>query len=278
MTDRPAPQTIHAVVAGAAGRMGRRLVEAVLDADGVMLSGATVRPGHDWVGRDLGEAMGIGRPLGLTVSDDPLPLFATAQAVLDFTTPEATVEHAELAAQARLVHVIGTTGFEAAHEARLRACARHATLVKAGNMSLGVNLLTALTREVAAALDADWDVEIVETHHRMKADAPSGTALMLGQAAAEGRGVPLAENADRGRDGQTGARARGRIGFASVRAGDVVGEHEVLFATAGERISLRHVATDRGIFARGAVKAALWGQGREPGLYDMIDVLDLGRE
>ncbi len=276
MPDRPAPQTIHVVVAGVAGRMGGMLARAVIEHDGVTLAGATVRPGHDWTGRDVGEAIGLGRPIGLAVSDDPLPLFAGAQAVLDFTAPDAAVAHAELAAQARLIHVIGATGFEPRHLARLKACARHAVIVRAGNMSLGVNLLTAMTRRVAAALGADWDVEIVETHHRWKADAPSGTALMLGEAAAEGRGATLEALAVRGRDGITGPRPGGAIGFASLRGGDVVGEHAVTFAGMGERVTLGHVATDRMIFARGAVQAALWGQGRRPGEYDMLDVLGLG--
>jgi 4-hydroxy-tetrahydrodipicolinate reductase len=275
MPDRPAPQTLHVVVVGCAGRMGRMLVQAVLDADGVMLSGATERPGHDWIGQDLGMAIGLGRPMGLTVSDDPLPLFAGAQAVLDFTAPDAAVAHAEMAAQARIAHVIGATGFAAHHLERLRACARHAAVVRAGNMSLGVNLLCEMTRRVAAALGEDWDVEIVETHHRWKVDAPSGTALMLGQAAADGRGVSLEDVSDRGRDGVAGARRPGAIGFASLRCGDVVGEHDVVFATPGERVVLRHVATDRMIFARGAVRAALWAQGRRPGEYDMLDVLGL---
>lgn len=275
MTDRPAPKTVHVVVTGCAGRMGQMLSRAVIAMDGVMLAGVTERPGHDWIGLDLGEAMGFGRPLGLTVADDPLPLFAAAQAVLDFTAPDAVVAHAELAAQARLVHVIGATGLEAPHLARIEACARHAVIVRAGNMSLGVNLLAALTRKVAEVLDADWDIEISEMHHRHKADAPSGTALMLGEAAAAGRGAALDALADRGRDGMTGARTRGHIGFASLRGGDVVGEHDVIFAGEGERIVLRHIATDRAIFARGAVKAALWGQGRAPGEYDMLDVLGL---
>jgi 4-hydroxy-tetrahydrodipicolinate reductase len=171
--------------------------------------------------------------------------------------------------------VIGTTGMSEAQIAALEPAARHAVIVRAGNMSLGVNLLTQLTRRIAAALDEDFDIEIIEAHHRHKVDAPSGTALMLGEAAAEGRGVALAEVADRGRDGITGARRRGDIGFAAIRGGDIVGEHDVLFAAAGERITLRHVATDRSVFARGALRAALWGQGRAPGAYDMIDVLGL---
>ena len=179
------------------------------------------------------------------------------------------------AAQARCVHVIGTTGFEDAHLAKIAAAARHTTIIRAGNMSLGVNLLTALTRQVAKSLDADWDIEIVEAHHKHKVDAPSGTALMLGEAAADGRGVALKDVADRGRDGITGARAKGDIGFTAIRGGDVVGEHDVIFAAAGERIVIRHLATDRMIFARGAIKAALWGKNRKPGEYAMTDVLGL---
>lgn len=262
------------VVTGASGRMGQMLIEEVLDSDAARLHGAVERPGHDWIGRDLGEAMGRG-PMGLTVTDDPLEAFATAQAVVDFTAPEATVSHAAIAAQARLVHVIGTTGLSNDDIAKIDAAARHATIVRAGNMSLGVNLLVQLTKRVAAALDTDFDIEVVETHHRHKVDAPSGTALMLGEAAAEGRGIKLAANSERGRDGISDARAKGAIGFSAIRGGDVVGEHDVIFAAPGERVVLRHLATDRRIFARGALKAALWGQGRGPGHYDMLDVLGL---
>lgn len=263
------------VVTGASGRMGRTLVRLIAEAgDRARLAGAVERPGHPWVGRDVGEAMG-GAPLGVAVTDDPLEAFARAQGVIDFTAPAATVGFAALAAQARAVHVIGTTGLGEEHLARIRAAARHAVVVRAGNMSLGVNLLTALARKVAEALGEEWDVEIVEAHHRMKVDAPSGTALMLGEAAAAGRGVALGDVADRGRDGLTGARARGHIGFASVRGGDIVGEHDVIFAGEGERVVLRHVATDRAIFARGALRAALWGQDRAPGEYSMLDVLGL---
>ncbi|MEO1493155.1 MAG: 4-hydroxy-tetrahydrodipicolinate reductase [Pseudomonadota bacterium] len=267
-------QPISVAVVGCSGRMGQMLIRAVDERDDCQLIGVTERAGHDWIGGDLGEAMG-GAARGLAVSDDPLEVFAQAQAVLDFTLPDPTVEHAALAAQARLVHVIGTTGFEAAHLEKLSAAARHATIVRAGNMSLGVNLLTVLTRQVAAALDADFDIEIVETHHNQKVDAPSGTALMLGEAAAEGRDVSLSDVSDRGRDGITGARKRGDIGFTALRGGDVVGEHDVIFAGAGERIVLRHIATDRMLFARGALKAAVWGQGKGPGEYSMIDVLGL---
>jgi 4-hydroxy-tetrahydrodipicolinate reductase len=262
------------VITGASGRMGQMLVKTVLASDKARLVGCIEREGHPWVGRDIGACMG-GADVGMLVTDDALEAFAKAQAVIDFTAPAATVAFAALAAQARAVHVIGTTGLEEAHLTKLRAAARHAVIVRAGNMSLGVNLLVRLTQKVAAALDEDWDIEVVEAHHRMKVDAPSGTALMLGEAAAEGRGVSLADVRDSGRDGITGARKRGDIGFAAIRGGDVVGEHDVVFAADGERIVLRHLATDRAIFARGALKAALWGQSAKPGEYDMMDVLGL---
>ncbi|MDP3262220.1 MAG: 4-hydroxy-tetrahydrodipicolinate reductase [Tabrizicola sp.] len=262
------------VITGASGRMGQMLIRMVQASDRARLVACVERAGHAWVGRDVGEAMG-GPAVGVVVTDDPLEAFARAQAVVDFTSPAATVEFAALAAQARAVHVIGTTGLEAEHLARIEAAARHAVIVRAGNMSLGVNLLTRLTRKVAEALDADWDIEIVEAHHRMKVDAPSGTALMLGEAAAAGRGVALAEARVSGRDGITGARERGTIGFSAIRGGDIVGEHDVIFAADGERIVLRHIATDRTVFARGALRAAVWGQGRKPGQYDMMDVLGL---
>ena len=262
------------VVTGASGRMGQMLVRMISASDRARLVGCVVREGHGWIGRDVGEAMG-GAALGVPVTDDPLQAFAKAQAVIDFTTPTATVEFAALAAQARAVHVVGTTGLEPEHHRKLDLAAHHAVIIRAGNMSLGVNLLTRLTQKVAAALDADWDIEIVEVHHRMKVDAPSGTALMLGDAAAAGRGVRLEAARVSGRDGITGPRARGAIGFSAIRGGDVVGEHDVIFAADGERIILRHLATDRSIFARGALKAALWGQGQKPGRYDMMDVLGL---
>ena len=262
------------VVTGVSGRMGQMLVRTIAASDRARLVGAVERAGHPWVGRDLGEAMG-GAAIGVTVTDDPLEAFAKANGVIDFTAPAATVEFAALAAQARAVHVIGTTGLEEVHLEKIRAAARHAVIVRAGNMSLGVNLLVRLAEKVARALDADWDVEIVEAHHRMKVDAPSGTALMLGEAAARGRGINLPDVRDAAREGITGARDRGHIGFSAIRGGDIVGEHDVIFAADGERIVLRHIATDRAIFARGALKAALWGQDRKPGEYDMMDVLGL---
>ena len=261
-------------VMGASGRMGQMLIQAIEENENAHLVGVTERAGHNWIGRDLGECLG-GAANGIVVSDDPLEVLAHSHAVVDFTSPEATVLHSELAAQARITHVIGTTGLEETHLAKIAAAARHAIVVRAGNMSLGVNLLTVLTRKVAAALDMDFDIEITEMHHRHKVDAPSGTALMLGEAAAEGRGANLADVSDRGRDGETGARKRGDIGFVSLRGGDVVGEHDVIFAGEGERIVLRHIASDRMLFARGAIKAALWGQSQKPGEYTMLDVLGL---
>lgn len=262
------------VITGASGRMGQMLIRTVAASGKARLVGCVERSGHGWIGRDVGEAMG-GAPMGVVVTDDPLEAFATAQAVIDFTAPAATVEFAALAAQARAVHVIGTTGLESAHLAKIDAAARHAVIVRAGNMSLGVNLLVRLTQKVAQALDADWDIEVVEAHHRMKVDAPSGTALMLGQAAADGRGVSLNDAMVSGRDGITGPREHGSIGFSAIRGGDIVGEHDVIFAADGERIILRHIATDRTIFARGALRAAIWGQSQKPGQYDMMDVLGL---
>jgi len=263
------------VVTGASGRMGRLLVRTVLESDRARLVAALERPDHPWIGQDVGTLTG-GAPAGTPVTADPVEAFARAQGVLDFTAPGATVEFARLAAQARAVHVIGTTGLTAEHLARLSAAARHAVIVRAGNMSLGVNLLTALARKVAAALDEDYDIEIIEAHHAGKVDAPSGTALMLGEAAAEGRGRALSDIAVRSRDGITGERQRGAIGFSCVRGGDIVGEHDLLFAGQGERVLLRHVATDRRVFARGALKAVLWGQDKPPGEYSMADVLGLG--
>jgi len=267
-------ETPGIVVTGASGRMGQMLIKTVLDSDKAHLAGVVEREGHAWIGCDVGEAMG-GAAIGVTVTDDPLEAFAKAQAVIDFTAPEATLAFSKLAAQARAVHVIGTTGMSEEQIAQLEPASRHATIIRAGNMSLGVNLLVQLTKKVAAALDEDFDIEVIEAHHHHKVDAPSGTALMLGEAAAEGRGVKLSEVSDSGRDGITGARRRGDIGFSAIRGGDIVGEHDVLFAATGERIVLRHMATDRAIFARGALKAALWGQDKAPGEYDMLDVLGL---
>lgn len=269
MTDIP-----RIAITGASGRMGQMLINHVIASDRVTLSGAIEREGHAWVGKDIGEAMG-GAPLGIIVTTDAATAIAQADAVIDFTAPAATLAFAGHAAAGGTVHVIGTTGMSDDEIAQLDAPAGRTVIVRAGNMSLGVNLLTQLTKRVAAALDDDYDIEVIEAHHNQKVDAPSGTALMLGEAAAEGRGVALSDVSDRGRDGITGARKRGDIGFTAIRGGDIVGEHDVMFAAAGERIILRHIASDRSVFARGALKAALWGQGRAAGAYDMLDVLGL---
>lgn len=261
-------------VTGAAGRMGRELIKAIHATEGAVFAGAVEQAASPSLGQDAGVLAGIGQT-GVLVSSDALETIVRVDALLDFTTPAATVEFAGLCANARIVHVVGTTGMSADDHARLDAAARHATIIQAGNMSLGVNLLTAITRKVAEVLDADFDIEVLEMHHRMKVDAPSGTALMLGEAAAEGRGVKLTDVSQRVRDGHTGARKRGDIGFATLRGGSVVGEHTVLFTSDTERIEITHRAVDRGLFARGAVKAALWGRGKGPGRFDMMDVLGL---
>ncbi|MBV0913365.1 4-hydroxy-tetrahydrodipicolinate reductase [Anianabacter salinae] len=267
-------QSAGVCITGVSGRMGRMLVETVEGDARLHVAAALERAGHDWIGQDLGTAMG-GTPLGVTVTDDPRAAIAAAEVVIDFTAPDATVEFARIACEFEKVHVIATTGFEASHLDAIAAAGAGATIIRAGNMSLGVNLLVKLTRMVAAALDEDFDIEVIEAHHSRKVDAPSGTALMLGEAAAEGRGVSLDTHADRGRDGITGARKAGHIGFHAIRGGDIIGEHDVLFAGPGERITLRHVASDRSLFAKGAIKAALWGLRQPAGEYDMLDVLGL---
>ena len=261
-------------VLGAAGRMGQALTRALHETPGCEAAGGLEAKGSPAVGLDLGEVAGL-EPLGVAVTDDPHALFAHVEGVLDFTVPKATVAFAALSAQARIVHVIGTTGFTEEELAQLDAAARHATIVKAGNMSMGVNLMAAMTKRVAEILGSEFDIEILEMHHRHKRDAPSGTSLMLGEAAAKGRAVALQDKAVRTRDGDTGPRKDGDIGFAALRGGDVVGEHRVIFAGPGERFELAHIASDRGIFARGAVRGALWAKGRAPGLYSMADVLGL---
>ena len=265
---------LRLVVAGAAGRMGRMLISTIHETDGVMLSGAIERPGSLALGQDAGLLAGIGAT-GVMISDDPLAVLSKADGLIDFTTPASTLELAAIAAQARIVHVIGTTGLSPIDIEKIDTSARHAVIVRSGNMSLGVNLLAGLVKRVAQTLGEDYDIEIVEMHHKMKVDAPSGTALLLGDAAAAGRQIDLAEHSVRSRDGHTGARKAGDIGFATLRGGTVVGDHMVVFAGTGERLELTHRAEDRGIFARGAVRAAMWGHGRKPGHYSMADVLGL---
>jgi 4-hydroxy-tetrahydrodipicolinate reductase len=261
-------------IAGAGGRMGRVLTRIVHDTADCEVAGAIEAKGSPHIGADAGTLAGLG-VLGIAITDDPLPLFTFIDGLLDFTVPKATLELAELSAQARIVHVIGTTGIDDAGDARIKAASRHARIVKSGNMSLGVNLLAALVKKVAATLGGEFDIEILEMHHRHKIDAPSGTALLLGKAAADGRGVELPGHSVRSRDGHTGARPQGAIGFAALRGGSVVGEHQVIFAGPAERIELSHKAESRDIFARGAIRAALWARDKKEGLYSMTDVLGL---
>src|SRR5689334_25057520 len=262
------------VVAGAGGRMGRTLVKAVADIKGFTLAGALEDARSPLIGWDAGTLAGTPEN-GVKLTADAAALMDKADGIVDFTAPVATVAFAELVAKSGKIHIIGTTGLSAADDAKIADAAKRAVIVKSGNMSLGVNLLAALTRRVAKTLDQSFDIEILEMHHNQKVDAPSGTALLLGRAAAQGRGVDLDARGVKSREGHTGARKPGDIGFATLRGGSVVGEHTVMFAGPAERIELTHKAEDRMIFARGALHAALWARGRSPGLYSMMDVLGL---
>jgi 4-hydroxy-tetrahydrodipicolinate reductase len=259
-------------VVGATGRMGRMLIRQIHETDGCELVGAVDRPSAAELGQDVGALAGIG-PLGVKLGDDSASLFKRAQVVIDFTVPAATVAHARLAADHGCSLVVGTTGLTAEHQAELDRAAHRIALVQAPNMSAGIVLLTALAEQVARTLGPDYDIEVLEMHHRHKIDAPSGTALALGAAAAKGRAIDLAASAVRSRDGHTGARPRGAIGFATLRGGDVVGDHSVIFAGEGERVELTHKAQSRVIYAAGAVRAARWTEGKQPGRYTMRDVL-----
>ena len=263
------------VVAGAAGRMGQTLLKAIHAAPGMTIHAAIERDGSPDIGKDAGEVAGIG-PIGVPITTDPLEAFVKADAVIDFTSPASTVQFAALAAQARIVHIIGTTGCSQEDVEKIKAASRHARIVMSGNMSLGVNLLGVLVRQAAAALDAvNWDIEVLEMHHKRKVDAPSGTALLLGAEAAKGRAIDLLANAVKVRDGHTGAREEGSIGFATLRGGGVVGDHQVMFTSETEMITLSHRAMDRSLFAQGALTAARWAFDKKPGFYNMLDVLGM---
>ncbi len=262
------------VVAGATGRMGQTIIREASKIPSIKIIAGLEAPGHAALGVDLGHLVQM-KELGVALTADPLQALAKADVVIDFTRPKFSLELADLAAQARIVHVMGTTGIEAKDDARIKAAARHATIIKSGNMSVGVNLLAGLVELGVRALGPSFDIEILELHHRMKVDAPSGTALLLGHAAAKGRDAELDELRLTPHHGNTGPRAAGGIGFASLRGGSIIGDHTVILAGEGERIELTHRAEDRTIFAIGALKAALWGQGKGPGLFDMQDVLGL---
>jgi 4-hydroxy-tetrahydrodipicolinate reductase len=262
-------------IVGCAGRMGRMLVVETQKTAGCEIGGGTDLPGSSFVGKDITLIAGL-EECGIAVGDDPRALFEAVDAVIDFTAPAATMKHAALAAETGKVLVIGTTGLSADQKDELAKAAEKAPIVFAPNMSVGVNLAFALVEKVAAVLDKDTaDIEIVEMHHKHKVDAPSGTALGLGEAAAKGRGVDLDKVSVRSRDGHTGARENGTIGFATLRGGDVVGDHTVVFACEGERIEITHKASSREVFAKGAVRAAKWAYGKAPGLYSMRDILGL---
>ena len=262
------------IVAGAGGRMGRTLTRAIAETPGAVLTGALEAPGSELLGKDAGRLAGLTEN-GIELSADLWSLSKDADGILDFTVPGATIANVAIAAQRGLVHVIGTTGLSASDDAVIKSVTSRAVVVQSGNMSLGVNLLAALVKRVAQSLDDGFDIEILEMHHKAKVDAPSGTALLLGEAAAAGRKVALDQHSARGRDGVTGERKAGDIGFASLRGGTVTGDHSVLFAGPYERIELSHRAEDRMIFAHGALKAAMWAHGKKPGLYSMADVLGL---
>ena len=259
-------------IVGCGGRMGRMLVAQVAATDGCEVAGGTEAPNSPLIGQDVAAQAGLA-PVGAKVGSDPAALFAIVDAVIDFTVPAATATHAALAAEYGTVLVAGTTGLTADQQAAVVAGAKKTAVLQAANMSPGINLLLALSRQVAGVLGPEYDIEVVEMHHRHKVDAPSGTALALGRAAAAGRGVDLDDVSQRVRDGHTGARRRGDIGFATLRGGDVAGEHSVIFATDGERIELTHKASSRAVYAAGAVRGALWAHGKPPGLYSMLDVL-----
>jgi 4-hydroxy-tetrahydrodipicolinate reductase len=261
-------------IAGAAGRMGRELAKVVHATEGCALAGGIEMPGSPHVGADYGTLIGVG-PLGVAISDNAAKVMDLCDGVIDFTVPAATLALVKLTSSQQKIHVIGTTGIDAAGEAAIRQAAQHTRIVKSGNYSLGVNILQGLVKKVASVLGDEFDIEVLEMHHKHKIDAPSGTALMLGQAAADGRKVSLQDKSVRSRDGHTGARKAGDIGFATLRGGAVIGDHTVMFSSDAERIELTHKAQSREMFARGAVRAALWATDQKPGLYDMQDVLGL---
>ena len=265
---------IKIVVTGATGRMGQTVIKKILSDKNLNLIGATEISGHKKIGQDIGKILKT-RNAGIKLSDDIIRLFAQTDVVIDFTLPKATVEHAKYAAQARIVHVIGTTGFTNKELKKIKYASKHATIVKSGNMSLGINLLESLVKQAALKLNQSFDIEINEIHHKHKLDSPSGTALMLGNAAAKGRKVNLSKVKKITKLNKKGKKEKRKIIFSSFRKGMVVGEHDVSFSNSDEIIKLGHKALDRGIFASGAIYAAKWAYGKKPGLFSMIDVLSL---
>ncbi len=262
-------------IVGCAGRMGRMVSAAVAAAEGCAIAAGSEAAGSPALGQDVAVLAGL-PPCGAKATADAAELFRASDAVIDFSVPAAALIHARLAAETGKALVIGTTGLGLEHDAAILAAAKKAVIVRAANFSVGVNLVLGLAEQTARILSADYDIEILEMHHRHKIDAPSGTALSLGEAVAAGRRVALTDKSVRARDGHTGARKKGDIGFAALRGGDVIGDHTVIFAGEGERVEIGHKASSRAVFAQGAVRAALWTRGRAPGLYSMRDVLGFG--
>lgn len=265
---------IKVVVTGAAGRMGQTIIKKVLSDKALKLVGALEVSGHKNLGQDVGKILKT-KNLGIKISDNIINLFANTDAVIDFTLPNATVDHAKYAAQARIVHVIGTTGLSSSQLKKIEYASKHATIIKSGNMSLGVNLLETLVRQAASKLDTSFNIQINEEHHKHKIDTPSGTALMLGNAAAKGRNLKLDKVKKISRLNTKGSHSKDKIVFTSFRKGETVGNHEVIFSSPDEIINFQHKANNRGIFASGAIYAVKWGQDKKPGLFSMVDVLGL---
>jgi len=262
-------------IIGCAGRMGRTLLKEVISTDGCTLSGGVDHEKSNYLGKDIGSLIHEDT-LGICVTDDKDALIFESDAIIDFTTPASSLACAEIASKHGTTHIIGTTGLSGEEQNKLAEYAKHTPIVFAPNMSIGVNLLLSLVEQVASTLDEEYDIEVLEMHHRNKVDSPSGTALALGRAAADGRNIALADVSCRSRDGHTGVRPSGEIGFATMRGGDVIGDHTVMFAGSGERIEITHKASDRSIYSRGAVRAAIWAKQQNPGrLYSMKDVLNL---
>ena len=261
-------------IVGCAGRMGQMLVREILADSSCELCGGTESPGHLVLGQDIAALSGLS-PCGIDIQDDTPFLFQMSDVVIDFTIASITETHTALAAQHSTKLILGTTGHDEQQLSSITTAAKKVTIVKAMNFSVGINILLKLTKDIAKTVDQDFDIEILEMHHKHKIDSPSGTAIGLGEAAASGRKSALPDVANWGRDLNTGKRLPGEIGFASLRGGDVVGEHKVIFAGNFERIELGHIAYSRELFARGAVVAAKWAKHKDTGLYDMVDVLGI---
>ncbi len=265
---------IKVIIAGAAGRMGARLVALMEESAALTLAAAIEKKGHVAVGEDAGKLAGCSSNL-VIIGDDLSACIERGEVIIDFSSPQSTLEHMRIAAQHRKPMVIGTTGFSADEISELRTLARQFPCVFSPNMSVGVNLLFKVIAEIAKALHEDYDIEVIEAHHRLKKDAPSGTALKLAEVLAKAMGKDLAQAAVYTRKGTIGERKRGEIGIQTIRAGDIVGDHTVIFGGMGERLELTHRAQSRDTFARGALRAARWVVKQPPGLYEMLDVLGL---